>query len=97
LGERLLRGLHETKAHYEGKSTGVKLSYASPRSAAIAKLKAARLAAGLTLAQVAKVSGVRLETLSRMELGKAQNPTLDTLQNYAAAVGMVLRIEVDVK
>ena len=50
-------------------------------------LKASRQAAALTLADVAARCGIDQPALSRLENGPTQNPTLDTLWRYAAAVG----------
>jgi hypothetical protein len=50
-------------------------------------LKASREAAGLTLAAVSGRCGIDQPALSRLENGHTQNPTLDTLWRYAAAVG----------
>lgn len=50
-------------------------------------LKAWREAAGLTLADVSSRCGIDQSALSRLENGHTQNPTLDTLWRYAAAVG----------
>src|SRR5687768_17358535 len=50
-------------------------------------LKASREAAGLTLADVSARCGIDQPALSRLENGHTQNPTLDTLWRYAAAVG----------
>ena len=60
----------------------------------IATLKAARGAAGLTLAEVAAKTGLALETLSRLETGAATNPTWQTLGAYAVAVGRRLSMTV---
>ncbi|MBI1829934.1 MAG: helix-turn-helix transcriptional regulator [Planctomycetes bacterium] len=51
------------------------------------ELKQARLAAGLTLAEVSKRTGMDQATLSRLETGRQPNPTVDTLWRYARAVG----------
>lgn len=51
------------------------------------ELKQARQAAGLTLAQVSKRTGMDQATLSRLENGRHPNPTIDTLWRYARAVG----------
>src|SRR5262245_60728164 len=51
------------------------------------QLKAAREAAGLTLADVSARSGLAVESLSRLETGAQTNPTWKTLGAYAAAVG----------
>ena len=54
---------------------------------AIAKLKRERERAGLSLAQVARRSGIDRAALSRLENGHHQNPTLATLSRYATAIG----------
>ncbi len=54
------------------------------------ELKQARQAAGLTLAAVAKLTGMDQATLSRLENGRQPNPTIDTLWRYAHAVGRQL-------
>lgn len=56
-------------------------------SAAVAALKAAREAEGMTLVQVSEATGMSVPTLSALENGRTDNPTLRTLQRYAAAVG----------
>jgi DNA-binding XRE family transcriptional regulator len=56
----------------------------------IHELKKARLAAGLTLAAVARHTGMDQATLSRLETGRQPNPTVDTLWRYASAVGRQL-------
>jgi DNA-binding XRE family transcriptional regulator len=45
----------------------------------IHELKKSRLSAGLTLAAVAKHTGMDQATLSRLENGRQPNPTVDTL------------------
>jgi DNA-binding XRE family transcriptional regulator len=54
---------------------------------AILDLRTAREAAGLSLADVAERSGIDKAALSRLETGVTENPTLETLVRYAAAVG----------
>jgi DNA-binding XRE family transcriptional regulator len=61
----------------------------------VASLKAARLERGLTLAQLAKRTGLALETLSRLETGALLNPTWQTLGRYASAVGRRLSLNLD--
>jgi hypothetical protein len=51
------------------------------------EIKRARVAAGLTLAEVSRRSGIDEPALSRLENGHNKNPTLDTLWRYAAALG----------
>ncbi len=53
----------------------------------VEEIKRAREAAGLTLAEVSRRCGIDQPALSRLETGHNQNPTLDTLWRYAAAVG----------
>jgi DNA-binding XRE family transcriptional regulator len=57
---------------------------------ALEALKKAREAAGLSLADVAERSGIDKAALSRLENGVHDNPTVDTLMRYAAAVGKKL-------
>jgi DNA-binding XRE family transcriptional regulator len=56
----------------------------------VQKIKQARQAAGLTLAEVSRRCGIDQPALSRLENGRNRNPTLDTLWRYAAAVGQRL-------
>jgi DNA-binding XRE family transcriptional regulator len=56
----------------------------------VEKIKRAREAAGLTLAEVSRRCGIDQPALSRLETGHNKNPTLDTLWRYAAAVGLRL-------
>ena len=63
--------------------------------ACIKQLKEARLAAGLTLAQVSEKTGLASETLSRLETGMLPNPTWKTLAVYAVAVDRKLSISAD--
>jgi transcriptional regulator with XRE-family HTH domain len=54
------------------------------------ELRTARLVAGLTLAQVARASGISTTELSRIERGKARWVTIASLNSFAAAVGLDL-------
>jgi DNA-binding XRE family transcriptional regulator len=58
-----------------------------PAQELLRQLKASREAAALTLADVATRCGIDESALARLENGTAENPTLDTLWRYAAAVG----------
>jgi XRE family transcriptional regulator, regulator of sulfur utilization len=49
------------------------------------RIRAARLAAGLTQEQLAQRAGVASVTISQIELGN-RSPTLDTLMRVAAAL-----------
>ncbi|HXD88607.1 MAG TPA: helix-turn-helix transcriptional regulator [Urbifossiella sp.] len=55
--------------------------------AALHDLKHARESRGLSLADVAERSGIDKAALSRLENGVHDNPTVETLIRYAAAVG----------
>ncbi|MBX9628286.1 MAG: helix-turn-helix transcriptional regulator [Gemmataceae bacterium] len=57
---------------------------------ALLNLKKAREAAGLSLADVAERSGMDKAALSRLENSVQDNPTVETLSRYAAAVGKKL-------
>ena len=63
--------------------------------AAVARLKAAREAAGLTVEQVAERAGLAVSAVARLEDGTATNPTWQTLGRYAAAVGCRLTLGVE--
>jgi DNA-binding XRE family transcriptional regulator len=58
--------------------------------AALTALKKAREEAGLSLADVAERSGIDKAALSRLENGIHDNPTIETLLRYAAAIGKKL-------
>lgn len=58
-----------------------------PAQDLLRSLKAAREAAGFTLADLSARCGIDQPALSRLENGHTQNPTVDTLWRYAAAVG----------
>ena len=51
------------------------------------ELRAAREAQGLSLADVARRSGMDRTAVCRPENGRQVNPTVDTLYRYAAALG----------
>lgn len=55
--------------------------------AMIARLRAEREEAGLSLADVAARCGMSRAAISRLECGEAPNPTMRTLSRYAAAIG----------
>jgi hypothetical protein len=54
---------------------------------AVAALKGAREAAGLSLAEIEARSGVDKGALCRLETGQSVNPTINTLIRYAQALG----------
>ena len=53
----------------------------------LAALKRHRQRHGLSLADVAKQSGMDRAAVSRLENGVYVNPTVDTLYRYAEAIG----------
>jgi DNA-binding XRE family transcriptional regulator len=61
----------------------------------IAQLKAARQAAGLSLADVSRMTDIAVESLCRLETGKTMNPTWKTLGRVAVAVGCKLKLTVE--
>lgn len=56
----------------------------------VSRLRAERERLGLSLTDIEERSGLRRSVLSRLENDKNSNPTLLTLQRYAAALGMSL-------
>lgn|SRR5436190_22608104 len=61
---------------------------------AVRHLRSARKAAGLSLDAAARRTGIDKAALSRLENGVADNPTINTLNRYAAALGKVLLLKV---
>ncbi len=62
--------------------------------ATLQRLKLERKQLGLSLTDIQDRSGIRKSVLSRLENDPRANPTLLTLQRYAAAVGLVLAMQV---
>lgn len=56
-------------------------------------LRDQRKSQGLSLADVALRSGISKPNLSRLENNTHAAPTLDTLQRYAQAMGMTVRLQ----
>jgi ribosome-binding protein aMBF1 (putative translation factor) len=54
---------------------------------AVSALRKAREAAGLSLADIAKRTGIDKSALSKIETGQHPNPTVSTLCRYAHALG----------
>jgi len=59
-----------------------------------AALKAERERLGLSLADVARLSGIERSFVSRIENGKVANPTVGTLNAFADALGMTFTLGV---
>ena len=57
---------------------------------ALAALRLEREHRGLSLSEMAELSGIERSALSKLETGKT-NPTLTTLDRYAGALGMRLQ------
>ena len=56
-------------------------------------LRAARMAAGMGLADVAEHAGMTKQAVLRIESGVNSNPKIDTLLRIASAVGKSIKIE----
>jgi DNA-binding phage protein len=63
-------------------------------AAVMCKLKAAREAKGLSLADIYERTGMDRSALSKLENVTNENPTIDTLFRYAEVVGKRLQIQV---
>jgi hypothetical protein len=63
----------------------------------VTRLRAERERLGLSLADVEERSGLRRSALSRLENDKTTNPTLLTLERYAAALGLTLHTSLNSK
>ena len=61
---------------------------------ALTRMKRERERQGLSLSDIRERTGMSREAISRMENDKAPNPTLKTLQRYALALGLELRLSV---
>lgn len=59
------------------------------------KLKAAREACGLSLADLTERTGMDRSALSKLETGQRPNPTVETLVRYAEAVGKRLVVALE--
>jgi len=57
-------------------------------------LKEERKKAKMTQTQIAKLMGTYKEAISRLE-NHSENMTMDTLQRYAAALGLKVKIELE--
>jgi hypothetical protein len=56
-------------------------------------LKTQRQRRGISLADLARLTGIAKPNLSRLENSTHSTPTLDTLECYARAVGMTVRVQ----
>ncbi len=61
---------------------------------AVHELKRLRETADLSLGDLSKLTGITKAALSRLENGRNLNPTLNTLQRYAAAVGRQVQLAI---
>lgn len=96
VAEDIRAGLDEIRRHLRGEKTGIRSHppKAPPAVRAVGELKAAREAAGLSVADVATAAGVTAAQVARLEAGKVKRPTVEVLERYAAAVGKELRLTV---
>lgn len=67
-----------------------RLSLAAQWKQLLKRLKAAREEKGLSLSDMAELTGMDRAAISRLETGQRPNPTIDTLTRYAEAVGKEL-------
>lgn len=78
---------------FEGELRGQGLLPATPGLVELGgRIRAARLAAEMSLVMLADASGVEKAALSRLESGKNPNPSLRTLSKIAAALGAELHV-----
>ncbi len=61
-----------------------------PETFSPAKLKAARLAAGLTQTEAAERAGMQQPVWARLELGGRPDPSISTIGRLAAALGITV-------
>lgn len=66
-----------------------------PSRAIVASLRAERERLGLSLADLAERTGMARDTLHRLEIGLEKNPTVATLDRYAAALGKRITMAVE--
>lgn len=57
-----------------------------------AAIKANRIALGISLSQLAKTSGIDKAAISKLEGGRIKNPTFNTLERIASALGKHVRL-----
>jgi DNA-binding XRE family transcriptional regulator len=57
------------------------------------RVRKLREGAGLTQAELARKMGVSQQTISRLESGEVDNPTVATLERIARATGHQLRVD----
>jgi DNA-binding Xre family transcriptional regulator len=61
----------------------------------VRQLKAKRLENEMSLTELANRTGIAKSNLSRLENSERVSPTLETLQRYALALGMRVRVELN--
>ena len=66
-----------------------------PSRAIVAALRAERERLGLSLADLAEQTGLARDELHRLEIGLEKNPTVATLERYAAALGKRITMAVE--
>jgi ribosome-binding protein aMBF1 (putative translation factor) len=95
LGQRILAGIEDSIAEMQASTIAVSRAI-NPRVGTCAgeAIKSARTEEGITIAELADRSGVRTETISRLENGLVKNPTVETLDRLTAAMGRTLTVAV---
>ena len=84
------------KSYVEEIETQVREEFGHPKrepSEVSRSLRAARMAAGMSLAEVAERAGMTKQAVLRIESGVNSNPKIDTLLRIANAVGKSIKIE----
>jgi len=84
--EQIAEELPEIKARARAKLELVRKE-GTPLRQVLAALRAERERQGLSLADINQRTGIDRAALSRLENNEAANPTLNTLERYADAVG----------
>ncbi|MBA3312951.1 MAG: helix-turn-helix transcriptional regulator [Planctomycetota bacterium] len=66
-----------------------------PVRSVVEELKQARIERGLTLAEVSRISGLRVATLSGLESGERKLPSVRSLDRYAKALGKRIKLSIE--
>jgi len=74
---------------------GLHANARASRSEAFQLLKTARQSQGVTLQELEKRTGIRISAISRLENDPAANPTVQTLQRIATALGRTITIQIN--
>ena len=94
--EHWQKAVRETEADREEileQGRAIAAAQASARKT-LQRLRGERVKQGLSLADMRERTGMSREAISRLENDDSPNPTLRTLQRYATALGLDLRLSV---